>query len=313
MNTYDLPFESNDSINREDTIRKLYEPLPSSLLINYVLWFCHFRWIVVIALTAFSLLRFSPEIIQSIGLRPQTSWALITAGILVVLNIGYLKHVTYMKKWEEYDKILHNIWAQVIIDLIILTEVIHYLGSLETMIPFAYLFHIVLACIFFSSRQSLIVTIFVCILYLICLGAESYGIIPNAGIYVDRSIRTQIEQNTTVAAVNVISSLGIWFIVWYLASYLSKMVREREYELAETNKRLALVQKEKTRHMLRTTHELKAPFAAIDANIQLLLKGHCGVLPDKALEVLNRIFYRSRRLGNELAHQHFQDIFILGS
>jgi signal transduction histidine kinase len=46
------------------------------------------------------------------------------------------------------------------------------------------------------------------------------------------------------------------------------------------------------------THELKAPFAAIDANIQVIQKGHCGILPFKALELLERIAARSRKLGD---------------
>ncbi|MBT4818136.1 MAG: HAMP domain-containing histidine kinase, partial [Lentisphaerae bacterium] len=47
-------------------------------------------------------------------------------------------------------------------------------------------------------------------------------------------------------------------------------------------------------------HELKAPFAAIHANTQLLANGYCGALPDKALEVVLRIGARSRRLGHEI-------------
>lgn len=300
MNVYDLPLISSDSKDREDIIRKTYSSLPPSLLVEYTVWFCHFRWVVVVILTAFGLLHFLPAVFHSLGLKTQTSWAFIIAGVLVITNIAYLYTIFRMKKSETYDRIMVNIWIQIILDLIILTAVIHYSGSLDTLIPFAYLFHIVLACIFFPSRQSLIVTVFVSFLYLTCIGAEILGIIPVAGIYADSTIRNLIEQNSTVAAVNVITSLGIWMVVWYLVSYLSTMVREREYELAETNKRLELAQKEKIRHMLRTTHELKAPFAAIDANIQLLFKGHCGVLPDKAIEVLERIFSRSRRLGSEI-------------
>jgi signal transduction histidine kinase len=92
--------------------------------------------------------------------------------------------------------------------------------------------------------------------------------------------------------------LSIWFVVWYLVSYISNLVRERDYELCTTNQRLKEAQEEKTKHLLRLTHELKAPFAAIDANIQLIQKGHCGVLPFKALELLERIAARSRKLGD---------------
>jgi signal transduction histidine kinase len=52
--------------------------------------------------------------------------------------------------------------------------------------------------------------------------------------------------------------------------------------------------------MLRTTHELKAPFAAIAANAQLLLRGNCGTLPEEAAEVVRRIAARCRRLAVEI-------------
>ena len=98
----------------------------------------------------------------------------------------------------------------------------------------------------------------------------------------------------------MLSALGIYFVVWFLASHLSGLVRGQEVELAEANRRLTIAQQEKTRHMLRTTHELKAPFAAIAANAQLLLRGHCGVLPDAATEVVRRIAMRCRRLAVEI-------------
>ena len=46
------------------------------------------------------------------------------------------------------------LWLQIMLDLAVLTVVVHYLGSLETYAPFMYLFHIVLACIFFPSGQA---------------------------------------------------------------------------------------------------------------------------------------------------------------
>ena len=289
-----------DGDKRENNPKKTQASLPLPLLVGYAQWFCYLRWAVIAILTMFGFLRYFPVVFQYFGFYPFTSWAVITAGILVIANIGFLKHIAVIKKSGSYDTIMVNIWIQVVVDLIILTAVIHYSGSIETLMPFAYLFHIVLACIYFSGRQSFIVTTLVCIFYFMCLGAEKYGLIQQAGLFTDSALRSQYEQKPELAVYTVISSIGIWLIVWYLVSHLSKMVRERDYELAETNRRLELVQEEKTRHMLRTTHELKAPFAAIDANIQLLFKGHCGVLSDKALEVMERIFTRSRRLGNEI-------------
>ena len=42
-----------------------------------------------------------------------------------------------------------GLWLQILFDLAVLTVVVHYVGSMETYAPMMYLFHIVLACIFF--------------------------------------------------------------------------------------------------------------------------------------------------------------------
>jgi signal transduction histidine kinase len=106
--------------------------------------------------------------------------------------------------------------------------------------------------------------------------------------------------HSTLPWLTVLSALSIFFVVWYLASRLSGMVRGRDRELAEANRRLTIAQTEKMRHMLRTTHELKAPFAAIAANTQLLLKGSYGPLPEEAADVARRIATRCRRLAHEI-------------
>ena len=59
-------------------------------------------------------------------------------------------------------------------------------------------------------------------------------------------------------------------------------LRERDLELAAINRRLVAATEERARYMLRTTHQLKAPFAAIHANTQLLLGGYCGPTPGAA-------------------------------
>ncbi len=300
MNVYELPISSEINLSQEDTHKRVFTSLPLPLLVKYAVWFCNYRWIFIAILTILGTVGFSPAILQYFKLRSDTTWAFVTAGILFVLNILYIKHVRDMKRAEKYDRILVNIWIQIVLDLIILTVVIHYVGALETFLPFAYLFHIVMACIFFSSRQSFYVTIIVCFLYISCLLAERFSIVPLAGIYQDRILRSNIEFISFALVFNVLSALCIWIMVWYFASHLSGMVREREYELIKTNKHLKEAQEAKTKHLLRITHELKAPFAAIDANIQLLLKGYCGAFTDKATDVMKRISIRSCRLGHEI-------------
>jgi signal transduction histidine kinase len=143
-----------------------------------------------------------------------------------------------------------------------------------------------------------LVITFASILFVTCVVLEFTGILSPSSIYRNTLLIDNAASNPQAIFIHILTILTIWYVVWYLVSYISSLVRERDYELCMTNQRLKEAQEEKTKHLLRLTHELKAPFAAIDANIQVIQKGHCGVLPFKALELLERIAARSRKLGD---------------
>lgn len=274
--------------------------LPESLLRENELWSCRFRWMVVAVFLTFGALSFLPSLFRPLGLRPYQYWPFGVAVLAAVANVIFLWHAGQFNHSGEQGPPAVNLWAQIGVDLVLLTGVVHYVGSVETYISFAYLFHIILACIFFSRRKSLLVTVAAAALYLACVELERLQVISSAGIYLGDNIRQAIQQQPLGVHLSVFSAIAVWFVVWYLASALSAMLRQRERELEETNTRLEQAQRERTRHMLRTTHELKSPFTAIKANTQLLLGGYCGELPDKALDVCERIAARSDRLSREI-------------
>ena len=70
--------------------------------------------------------------------------------------------------------------------------------------------------------------------------------------------------------------------------------------MAAVNRRLVAATEERARHMLHTTHQLKAPFAAIHANTQLLLGGYCGPIPDRAVAVIEQIAARCEMLSRAI-------------
>jgi len=274
--------------------------LPEALLVRNALWFCRRRWVIIGILLAFGGLSYVPGLFAHVGWRPDRLWPLVVAAVLAVDNTAFRWHARRLAAGKGGAGARSNLWAQIVSDLVVLTVVVHFTGSLETHIPFAYLLHIVLACIFFSRPASLVVLGLACALYTGCVLVEWAGLVEPTGVYADDVLRRQLLDRPRLLATNVISAQAMWLVVWYLASRLSAMVRARDDELAEANRRLSQSLRERAEHMLRTTHELKAPFASIDANVQLLLKGHCGDLPDEAVEVLGRIQARSRRLAVEI-------------
>ena len=282
-------------------------PLSPALLWRNVLWFCRLRWLVIAFLLTAGLLASVPRF-QRLGFLPNAFWPFALALVLAMANVVFLGHARLLMARPTGPGVPVSLWSQIVLDLVVLSGVVHCAGAHETYICFAYLFHIVLACIFFSRAQSLMVTLLACLLFTICTAVEWAGVVPPASIYAEPLVAVAPDQAYLRLGVDLFTAQAIWLIVWYLASYLSAMVRARDRELAASNAQLIETQRRKAKSMLRMTHELKAPFAAIHANAQLLLGGHCGELSDHALDVAGRISARSRRLAGEI-----QDILQLAN
>ena len=294
--SYELPLPQEPPAEIE--IRGSERPLPESMLVQNALWFCRVRWLVIATLVSYGILGKFPVSVGYFGIRPPGAWPFVTAGVLILYNLAFLLFARTKTSWAGT---MYNLWSQIIADLLVLTAVVYFVGSLETNIAFAYLFHIVLSCVFFSRRQSLIVTIMAIGMFATCITVEYVlKILPSMSIFAGSSYEQNPATVRAILTVNFFFAIGIWLAVWYLASYLSSMVRRRDFELYETNRRLVAAQKERSRHMLATTHQLKAPFAAIYSNAQLLLRGYCGDIPDEASQVIQRITARSRRLTAEI-------------
>jgi len=274
--------------------------LPEELLAQNVTWYCWLRWVVVAILVGYGLPSYVPGLYARFGLRAPVQWPLWAAAALVVMNLAYLFHARrWVSAGRPHASVL-SLWVQIILDLLVLGIVVHCAGTRATVAHLAFLFHIVLACIFFRRSESLLVTLFACLVFTGWVAVEiGWGIRPGT-VYAGVLPIAGLEGCCPHFLGKVVSTQAIWVGVWFLASHVSALIRARDRALAEANALLVAAREEKTRHMLVATHELKAPFAAIHANAHLLAGGYCGVLPDKALEVATRIAARSRRLATEI-------------
>ena len=297
---YELPLTPVTAKTDEHPDKTKKTSVSVEALAANTLWFCRLRWIIIAILAGFGALTLLETPAATLGLKTNAIWAFWCAGILVICNIAYLIHIRLAGEYPELNAIQVNIWTQIVLDLIVLTVVIHFMGSLETHAANAYLFHIVLACIFFSPRQSSMVTLLACVLFLFCILAELAEVLPTSHLHLDSSIRDSIEASSGNVLMAIGSIWGILIAVWYLASQLSAMLRQHEHDLAETNKRLIAAREERTRHMLHTAHELKTPCSAIYSNARVLIDGYCGDLPEDAVTVLNRISNRCLGLSSQV-------------
>jgi two-component system phosphate regulon sensor histidine kinase PhoR len=295
MAVYELPPRAPVPCASGARTRVLGGTLSETLLVENALWFCRLRWGVAAILGLFGLLSWVPGLFASVGVLPRLVWPFGTGFVLAAANLGFRYHLGTLRPEAPGRPVTANLWSQIAVDLTVLTAVVHFCGYTETPIYFAYLFHVVLACIFFSTLNSFLVTVLACLLFSLCGLARIRGLLAAARIL--PWTVPPYRGSLAVLVVHLLLPQVFWLIVWFLTTHLARMVQERDLALAVTNRRLEEAQGERTRHMLHTTHELKAPFAAIHANAQLLMQGYCGVLPAKALDVVGRIAARSRRLA----------------
>jgi len=281
--------------------------LDAPLLRQNVHWFCQLRWLVTLLLLLAAAAGHFGAILQPLGLAIPAGTMLAVAGILVVANVIYLRFIPARANGDGEPARCDNIralrlhvWIQIVLDLLVLTAVVHVIGSVTSYAPFMYLFHIILACIFLSRVESLVVAAVAAALYGGCVALEGFGVVEPASVFTHPGRLVPDESPAAFWAWRVAFALGIWTIIWYLASRLAGALRERERRLAVANAQLNASSRERARHMLQTTHELKSPFSAIHANTQLLTGGFCGELPDKAVEVSEKIAARCQVVARQI-------------
>jgi len=282
-----------------------FEGLGSSVLIQNALWFTHIRWVVVMGMAAFGLLNlWTPSLLTRAGLIPQGAWPWGLAGLLAAVNGLFVLQLRRLSADSPGRWITGSIWAQIVVDLLILTLLVHRAGPLDTFIGFAYLFHIVLACIFFTPRKSLSVALLSAVLFVAVVSLQATGVIPKQSIVVDA---VGHSRQTSMVILWTLSALFIWFGVWYLAATIARTVRRRDRELAIANENLRQADKERTLQVLRVTHDLRAPFSGIESNIQLLRFQHWEEIPESVRHLIDRIQVRAQTLAERI-----RDILTLG-
>jgi len=108
-----------------------------------------------------------------------------------------------------------------------------------------------------------------------------------------------VDLHSTIA-VSVVSMLLVWAVIWYLVSRLASALRSRDRALFVAHRQLKASVEERSAHMLQTTHQLKAPFAAIHAQAQLLLGDYCGPLSPGARASIEKISARCLILARQI-------------
>ena len=302
MGTFELAAEQ-DTTNAPPTG---WAGLETRDLLRNARWFTRIRWGIILAIALACLFdQLWPAAFQTLGVcLPSYALTLLTL-VLIVSNLVYILLLRRYTPSTPRHKLFRILWAQILCDLAALTVLVHLFGSITTFISLAYLFHIVLACIFFAPPYSLLVTLLSGLLFLSVVVLELAGVVPPRSILVHAITP---PGNVAATLLHALSAIVFWVAVWYFVAFIAQALRKRDRQLAEANDRLILAEEENNRQVLRTIHDLKAPFSGIESNTLLLRTLHWEQLSEPVRAIIARIETRSAAL-----RERIKDIMILGA
>jgi signal transduction histidine kinase len=268
------------------------EDLHSRVLVDRAYWVVRLRWGAVGACGLGTLASMT-------NLVPERLHAVYFASVTVFLALSNWVYGFLVRRWSLSSRnptaLKRLVIVQVATDYLSLSVVNYATGTLET--PFFMLFlpHVILLSLFFSRRLSLFMTAVGVVLALLPLVLESMGVVPLVSI-LDLPFKERVLQDPKVTFLFVAGLSAAFFFCWYLTSTITSSLKYRENQLQMANDALVRLDREKTQATLRATHELKAPFAAIQSYVYTLRDGYYGDLPAEALDVIRRIDDRCDRL-----------------
>lgn len=266
-------------------------------------WLISLRWVALLVAAGVVLLadHWVGRVLPMLSL-----WGTLVA--IAVYNLG-LSIVVYRligpsSPFEVQSTLMH---VQVVMDLVFLTVLLHFSGALENPFAIYYVLLVVVGSILMTRKAAYLYASIATLLWVTLLVTEAVGIIPHHNLVGFRLPGRYREVLHIVSEVFVLATAN--YAVAYLSSNVIERLREgqqqlylantscelRAGELAELNRRLLesnnscelragelvrlnerLREYDKTRSLFirLVTHELRAPVAAIQSYLRLILDGY---------------------------------------
>ncbi len=235
-------------------------------------WLINLRWIAamgVVGATFFS--------VKIFGIPLPEPQLYIIAASLFVLNLTYL--IVYQNRFRaNLDKSRMNpegfIFIQIMIDLLVLTFLLHFAGGVENPFIIYYVFHLMIASILLSKRKSyLVATITVFFVGIMTIGEYS-------GFFTHYQLKGFLT-NGFYHEMKYLAGTGFIFITTsYVVVYLTTTVSDQLKRKEEAN-RLANIElgengRIKNEYVYRITHDIKGHLSAIKNCLDVVI-----LQPDK--------------------------------
>ncbi len=264
-----------------------------------VRWLSGLRWL---ALTLVALIILAGNRVMGTVL-PELAILGVLAGILAYNGVFWWLTRRLTRRGVAIRTLTALLRAQIYADLFALTVLLHFSGGIENPFSIYYLLIIAMGSILLTRRDSHALPIVASLLWTGLLLLEAQGLVPHYNLRGFRLPTRYQEWSHIGAEILVLSSAA--FFISYLSSSLIQRLRENERQLQETNlacelradeladlnARLQELDRSRIMFIRLVTHELRAPVAAIQSYLRLILEGY--VPPERLEEIVAKAEQRA--------------------
>lgn len=261
-------------------------------LAKRVRWLINLRWLAVVGVIG---VTFFATDVFGISLRRNAIYCIVV--FLASYNLAMLVSLKYIvrAKTTRANRIIKLlIDVQIALDLVALTALLHYSGGIESPFVLFYVFHMVIAGILLSTRESYLHATFAVVLFTLLLLLEYKQVLPHYFIigFTGRDLHS-----TGIYVLGTVSAFAITvYLVVYMTSVITVRLKEQEQATREANVQLKHKDRIKDEYVLRVTHDIKGHLAVIQSCLDVLANKLVGALNERQAEFVNSAHNRTRKL-----------------
>lgn len=267
-------------------------------LIQRVHYFIQYRWIAVIGIALLALIA---NQVFRIGF-PLIPVLLITA-IIALYNLWFWLRARRLGS-EDLSSIVPSarslVRIQSVADLVAITLILHYTGSVENPFVIYFVFHIIITSVLLPGRAAYLLATFAALLFCSLVGLEYVKLIPH--IHLQNFLPLGFCRQESYIVSVLFSLVTVLYISAYLTSSIAGELRRRQREvgslkdrclidiraLEEANKKLVELDRLRSHFLAIASHDLKAPLAAVQTYLQVILGGFAGEISGEQRGMLER-------------------------
>ena len=185
---------------------------------------------------------------------------------------------------------------QICTDLFLLTVLLHFSGGIENPLVFYFIFHMIIASILLSMRESYLQATFAVCLFGLLVLLEYKQLLPHYCLtgFVPHCLR---QDKLYVLGTFFVFTTAVYLAV-YMANYIAIRLKHTEHAYRQANMMLQEKDRVKDEYVLRVTHDIKGHLATIQGCLGAVVDRLTGPLGDQEADLIKRAHARSVKLTN---------------